>query len=668
MPQSDDPLYNSVFDGKIDPEPGWPDVPSYGDAGRLRGGPDGEGNANAGLVALTKRVNQLLQNQATMLGYMAPASFEAGLSVQTDRFSLVYGGELYAPSADAIPFTTGSAFNPAQWVPLRQDVEQQGIVLADKVITGFDASGLRHNAWVHFGGRDTVGDGGGGPFRYSTSSTQPADGIFVFAPAGGGRLFREGWTVFGFNGDIIVKWAGAKGDGTPNDAPAIQSAINAASARGAALYFHPGVYAHTDTLVWKNGAKYYGPNINASNSLGAVLVYTGSADANAINNPINSSTFASIQFEDLTFLCNSLGSGKALFYDTGSTYLYFDRCKFNFAGVGSFGLVLHQTEIATVSKCIFEVTGNIGLGALIRLADGPVLKHPTAVHGYTNRITIRDTQINPALGGAQAIGIWDDGGLVHKYTDNNLNGGSISIYLLKPISVAIEGNEIEGYTTAGISCGLADAGLTGLRIVNNYMLAVPPALSFANNSFAELTYTDNVISVLGGGPCETNISGSPNAKIFAANNREISAGDSPFNNYLQPNVDTVGAMFIAGSSTAGTQLYSQNTMTWRTVGDLCFFNVYIALTGKDPATAGDIRLTGLPFPARLASAQITAVSISFLSDITLSAGCTQLTGIIRPGNNFVELAQGGSGQPAAFLPATGIANTSQIMVSGVYPI
>ena len=461
---------------------------------------------------------------------------------------------------------------------------------------------------------------------------------------------------------------GAAGNGTTNDSAAIQSAIDYAALNNLSLYFPSGVYAHTSTLVWKNGVRYFGPNVNVSNSLGAVLVYTGSNDANVINNPINASTFASIRIEGITFVCNSLAAGKALFYDTGSTYLYIEHCKFNISGAGSFGLVFHQTEVSTISKCIFEALGDIGLGALIRLADGPVLKHPTAIVGYTNRITITDNQINPTLGGSQAIGIWDDGGVVHTIKDNNFNGGSIGIYLLRPYPVEISSNEIEGYTTAGISCGLAGAGLTGLQIVGNYLLAVPPAIAFANNSIAELTYTDNVISVLGGGPCETNIAGNPSAKIFASNNREVSVGNNPYNNYLQLNVDTVGTMSLAGSTTAGTQTYSQNTMTWRTMGDVCFFNVYIVLTNKDAATAGNIRLTGLPFPARSASAQTTSVTVAYLSDITLTASYTQLSGIIQPGNSFVELVQAGSGQPAAFLPTAGIANTTQIMVSGVYPI
>lgn len=55
------------------------------------------------------------------------------------------------------------------------------------------ASGLQwpDKATVIARGRDAVGDGKGGVFRYSASSTTPANGGTVFAPAGGGRLLRE---------------------------------------------------------------------------------------------------------------------------------------------------------------------------------------------------------------------------------------------------------------------------------------------------------------------------------------------------------------------------------------------------------------------------------------------------------------------------------------------
>jgi hypothetical protein len=52
----------------------------------------------------------------------------------------------------------------------------------------------------------------------------------------------------------------------------------------------------------------------------------------------------------------------------------------------------------------------------------------------------------------------------------------------------------------------------------------------------------------------------------------------------------------------------------------------------------------------------------------MSVNYTQLSAIIQPGNNYVQLVEGGSGQAVQFLTAAGISATSQIMVSGMYPI
>lgn len=106
-----------------------------------------------------------------------------------------------------------------------------GAVLEFDTIAGF--SGALDGSAIFFKGRDTVGDGGGGMFRYSASSSATADDVIVFAPAIGGRLLRDGYTVFGFNGEVNAKWAGAKGDGNQttgagtDDTVAINRAIAA---------------------------------------------------------------------------------------------------------------------------------------------------------------------------------------------------------------------------------------------------------------------------------------------------------------------------------------------------------------------------------------------------------------------------------------------------------
>lgn len=59
------------------------------------------------------------------LGYLPPVPFASGLTVDSSRITVSHGGEVYAPVADALPFTTTGTFNPAQWRVI------QGIVGAD---------------------------------------------------------------------------------------------------------------------------------------------------------------------------------------------------------------------------------------------------------------------------------------------------------------------------------------------------------------------------------------------------------------------------------------------------------------------------------------------------------------------------------------------------------
>ena len=82
------------------------------------------------------------------------------------------------------------------------------IVLRRDTITGFNPTNLPDEAFIHFSGRDTVGDGGGGLFRFDRDSTATADGGIVFAPTGGGRLLRDGWTANGFTKELSVAFLG----------------------------------------------------------------------------------------------------------------------------------------------------------------------------------------------------------------------------------------------------------------------------------------------------------------------------------------------------------------------------------------------------------------------------------------------------------------------------
>lgn len=165
-------------------------------------------------------------------GLAAPVVFAAGITTASET-TVIHAGAVYAAKPELVPFTTTGTFNSAQWSRVygvsSDSLGRTGITSANLLLSNFNAAGIADGSWIHFAGRDTVGDGGGGWFWYSASSTQTADGGLVFAPAGGGRIFRQGWTVLGFNGAVNIKWFGAKCDGATVDTTAVQAASNAAN-------------------------------------------------------------------------------------------------------------------------------------------------------------------------------------------------------------------------------------------------------------------------------------------------------------------------------------------------------------------------------------------------------------------------------------------------------
>jgi hypothetical protein len=88
---------------------------------------------------------------------------------------------------------------------------------------------------AHVQGYYAQGDGGGGVFYFNSSSTDSDNGGTVIAPTGippSGRWHREKAAP------LNVKWFGAKGDGSTNDAIALQKALDTSGN----LFFPAGVY------------------------------------------------------------------------------------------------------------------------------------------------------------------------------------------------------------------------------------------------------------------------------------------------------------------------------------------------------------------------------------------------------------------------------------------
>lgn len=90
-------------------------------------------------------------------------------------------------------------------------------------------------------GYDTRSDGGGGVFYWDATSTTSADNGLIFGSLAQGRWRRI------YNGEVHLKWFGAKGDGTTDDTAAWQAFLSAIPEQGRG-YVARGTYLITSAL------------------------------------------------------------------------------------------------------------------------------------------------------------------------------------------------------------------------------------------------------------------------------------------------------------------------------------------------------------------------------------------------------------------------------------
>lgn len=129
------------------------------------------------------------------------------------------------------------------------------IVVASPALTVNALLSANSTGWPDSGpvtalGRTTSGDLGGGLFWFIRTSTITADNGLVFAPSGGGRLIRIGYTGTGFAGQVIPQWWGAVADGNPTtfEGTECSTAIAAALRTSSHVHLPPGFYKCSNTV------------------------------------------------------------------------------------------------------------------------------------------------------------------------------------------------------------------------------------------------------------------------------------------------------------------------------------------------------------------------------------------------------------------------------------
>lgn len=283
---------------------------------------------------------------------------------------------------------------------------------------------------------------------------------------------------------------GAFNDGT--NATATTAAIQTALDLAGAIYLPAGTYLIDSPLVVKNNTLLFGDgNSSLGGSKSSLISYAGLDNAIEINNTINGSTAAYITMRDFAVFCTNASPTalKACISDTASSYLHIDQVTVhgNWAGI-----ILDQTEVSTVSKCVIEAQSIVGLW----LVNGNA--HNAAANQYfTNQITISNNQFN-RVALANTFAIIDDGGADHEFKNNNINGWGTWMRLASQTNTKITNNEFEGAADVG------PIAFWNVTSFNSQSVAAGTTCTFDTNIIG-VNSLQNAISILGGGNTQNTI-------------------------------------------------------------------------------------------------------------------------------------------------------------------
>ena len=197
-------------------------------------------------------------------------------------------------------------------------------------------------------------DGGQGYYRYDSGSSATVDhGLVATAAGGTGRWVRQ------YSETVNVRWFGATGDGTTNDAAAIQAAINAvATAGGGVVLFPPGTYAITTPLsITTSGISLIGVSPQSS----IIKVASGNTTGVTILGASAGSTIAQITLKNLQFLGPgkaSAATGYGVSIKWTSVDVLLDNCWIK--QWGSHGIYMNDAYSATFERVLTESNGGCG--------------------------------------------------------------------------------------------------------------------------------------------------------------------------------------------------------------------------------------------------------------------------------------------------------------------
>ncbi len=126
---------------------------------------------------------------------------------------------------------------------------------------------------------------------------------------------------------------------------------------------------------------------------------------------------------------------------------------------------------------------------------------------------------------------------------------------------------------------------------------------------------------------------------------------------------------VSGSTTSGSQSYGIREGLYTRRGGCVDFWASVEVTTLDAATAGDMRITGMPLRAKNNTASVEyPVVVHIIDGVTLSTNYTTLVGYMDTNSAIVRLREIGSGQAAQNLDASTLSSGFHVIIQGSAPI
>lgn len=501
---------------------------------------------------------------------------------------------------------------------------------------------------------------------------------------------------------------GAVGDGSTDDTLAIKAAISAipisagGTAHGYHLYFPPGKYKISDTLVIGSRRVTIhggGGSIMGSGSASIIAMTdankdiidytTGNADTMGVNGIMFMGTSTAGTGRGLV-----LGNAAQACFDGHFSNNWFvgipDKCihgvnvqgchfldnGFDSSGADSFGLyitkgldnvivgnrlfgqegsgiVLLEGDNNTIDSNHIDFCGSANdtsAGIYINVnAAGGKSARGTTICGNNFRANINDIVLN-GNGGVNASNTGcNDVGISGNVTDR-----AYRRFLLATDChhLNVNGNLINSPSQ------ILDAGFSAVEITGICSFPILTGNNVADQTSAT-TRPDYGLKV---GASVTELALGINEFRGKTGAYSIAASGATFN--ANTNLQGTWTPVIKGLSVAGTQTYGTQNGKFMRSGNFVWATCQVVMTAKDAATAGTIVIGGLPFNFPSADNPVSA-SIGSWSNITLNGGRTCIGGRSSSGSDVVLIS---SGTAIAVLPvsAADISATTAVDMCIVY--